>query len=705
MGTGSAPLVEIVCPHDGHSSSPGAPAARCTTSNLAVLGRTAVDKLTQLEQVLSEPVPSADAAAPLSPFLVQLWRRLEGSRACYKDANRRSDFLAHYLHVICLSSYPYRWPLPPSTREWLNQPVPVPSLDAAEGMPATLTRYLSSVQQSNFSQLDLKSRNHYDSFLAWCAFEFFPRWKIPSELMPDDLAAYLNEPVDGFPAPFTRGMLAIERLRTRLTSEEIRSLPESRLAAIAFQLMTGALRTNDLRLLPPFLSRFWSAPANTRPLTRFEAIEQILDQHSGPLRPAHRNRTPVASGQDTNGWDPSLLLRSGKPPDIPAPKPPALHPLPEGIISYRDHKTVCGLRLTGSWTLAALKRTGLKTTDLEFDLGRQRIEAEYRRNSQILSNFSRSVHVFTLNPEYLLECVACNLSRVQPQDYFIGQFFWELPDICRIHEPALELVDEIWVASKFVAGIYRRRTSKPVVNVGTVSSPAEPDPALTRENFGAALTDYVFLTVFDTASSIERKNPVAAIEAFRQAFPRGNERVKLIVKTHNLRKWTAGRDRAHWDRVMSLAARDWRIIVINETFPESAMSSLYAAADCFVSLHRAEGFGNCVAEAMYHGRPVIVTEYSGVCDFCTHQNARLVDYRLVPVPNQHFPFLDPDRSYEWAEPCTATAARHMRELYEDRASGIEMGSRGQALIRSRYSLDSMARRYRRRLAEIGFGAV
>ncbi len=703
MGTCSVPLAEWDSPRDEHSSLPGALAARCTAGNLAALGLPAGDKLAQLEQMLFEPVPSAHAAAPLSPFLLQLWRKLEGSPVHDTDAKRRSDFLDHYLHVICPSSRPYRWPLPPSTREWFNQPVPVLGLDAAERKPAALTRYLSGVHRRNFPQLDLKARENYDSFLAWCAYEFLPSRKIPSELMPDDLAAYLSEPVEGFPAPFTRGMLAMERLRTRLTPEEIRSLPEARVAAIAFQLMGGALRTNDLRLLPPFLSRFWGARENDGLLTRFEAVEQILNQHSAPPRPGRRNRAPVSSAEDTQGWNPSLLLRSGKPPEIPVPNPPALHPVSEGIISYRDHKTVCGLRLTGSWTLAALRRTGLKTIDLEFDFSR-RTEKEYRHNSRILGNFSRSVHVFSLNPEYLLECVACNLSRVQPRDYFIGQFFWELPEICRIHEPALDLVDEIWVASEFVAGIYRRRTSKPVVNVGTVSAPAGPDPDLTREDFGSAPTDYVFLTVFDTISSIERKNPLASIEAFRQAFPRGNERVKLIVKTHNLGKCMAGRDRTHWDRVMSLAARDWRIIVINETFSEPAMSSLYRAADCFVSLHRSEGFGNCVAEAMYHGRPVIVTGYSGVCDFCTHQTARLVDYRLIPVPRRHFPFLDHDRSYEWAEPNTATAARHMRELYEDRASGVEMGARGQALIRSRYSLDSMARRYRRRLAELGFGA-
>ena len=107
---------------------------------------------------------------------------------------------------------------------------------------------------------------------------------------------------------------------------------------------------------------------------------------------------------------------------------------------------------------------------------------------------------------------------------------------------------------------------------------------------------------------------------------------------------------------------------------------------------------------MYWGKPVIVTAFSGVSDFCTETTAKLVDYELVTVKPGEYPYVAREGSHFWAQPNLTTASRHMRALYEDRQSGMELGKQGQRLIHERYSTAALAERYAARLKELGFVA-
>jgi glycosyltransferase involved in cell wall biosynthesis len=132
------------------------------------------------------------------------------------------------------------------------------------------------------------------------------------------------------------------------------------------------------------------------------------------------------------------------------------------------------------------------------------------------------------------------------------------------------------------------------------------------------------------------------------------------------------------------------------------MAALYEMSECFVSLHRSEGFGQGLAEAMAHGKPVIATNYSGVCDFCTEETAKLVGYHLVRVKPNEYPYLDADRMYYWADPDLKTAAEHMREVAEDRAQAERLGSAAKDLVSRKYSVAAVGRRYIDRLRQLGF---
>jgi len=298
------------------------------------------------------------------------------------------------------------------------------------------------------------------------------------------------------------------------------------------------------------------------------------------------------------------------------------------------------------------------------------------------------------------ECVLLNASRVKKGDYIVGQFYWELSSISAIHETALALVDEIWVASNYLVDVFSRHTDKRVINM--CQAVTEPAPSnIGRSNFDLSKQDYVFLVSFDAMSCIERKNPLAAAHAFRLAFPKGSERAKLIIKTRNANR-VGGNDLAHWSMVLKEAGEDRRIRIIDRTMSEAELTGLLDACDCYVSLHRSEGFGYGPAEAMIQGKPVITTNFSGVCDFCTDGTSLLTPYDLTSLEPGVYPYMDPDRSYVWATPRIEIAAQQMQQLFQNPAQGRKLGEQGRHLIKVQYSIQALSARYKKRLTELGF---
>ena len=141
------------------------------------------------------------------------------------------------------------------------------------------------------------------------------------------------------------------------------------------------------------------------------------------------------------------------------------------------------------------------------------------------------------------------------------------------------------------------------------------------------------------------------------------------------------------------------IIVIDRVMTDQEVRNLVRNCDCFISLHRSEGFGFGMAEAMYYGRPVIATGYSGNTDFTHEDNACLVDYTLIPVKDGEYPYPDGQR---WADPDLEQAAWFMRKLVSEREFGLGLGGRAAEYIRTHHSFRAVGERYRRRLAKLGF---
>lgn len=253
----------------------------------------------------------------------------------------------------------------------------------------------------------------------------------------------------------------------------------------------------------------------------------------------------------------------------------------------------------------------------------------------------------------------------------IGYFFWELAEVPDEQQWGIGLVDEIWAPTRFVADAYRAATDTPVRDV-PLPLPVLERPAATAETErGSGDERFDVLVAFDFLSVMERKNPLGAIEAFRRAFP-ADEPVHLTIKTLN------GEQRPEQlGRVRAAAADDDRIELRDERCTPDELAELTASADVLLSLHRSEGLGLHLAEAMALGTMVVASRYGGSLDLMDDDSAALVDVDLVEVGNGEGAYAAPAR---WADPDLDHAARLLRRAYDEPAWRDELARRAAARV-------------------------
>jgi len=241
--------------------------------------------------------------------------------------------------------------------------------------------------------------------------------------------------------------------------------------------------------------------------------------------------------------------------------------------------------------------------------------------------------------------------------YNIGLWPWELPDWPENCRHAYACVDEIWGISQYTAHAHRFAAPRPVipmglpVDLGTVGTQ-------TRKDFGLPEDTYLYCFAFDINSSAARKNPEGLISAFQKAFPVGSQDdVGLVLKVSHPETGCA-----LWKQIRRAAKNDPRIRVIEETMRRPELLALFNACDCFVSLHRAEGFGRCLAEALLLGKQVIATGFSGNADFCHEPRVALVRHRMAALKPGDYMW---GEGQSWAEPDLGHAAELMQSVREE----------------------------------------
>ena len=465
--------------------------------------------------------------------------------------------------------------------------------------------------------------------------------------------------------------------------------PDERLAAVSDGLVSRLMHLawaarEDLQRSFPLTSR-----AACRRFRDWFLAEGGQEYRLHPDIVAHEAAVDAVRGRRVARW----LGAAG--PRRTVPRPPAperpFHERGVNLVGFATGEF--GLGEMTRMTARALATTGepFAVTDLSHMVPLRAADASIA--GWIHPDASRYVNLLSLNPDHLVRAIAVHGPGYFRGRYNIGYWAWSLDTCPPSWRDAIGLMDEIWVLSTFQADAFTGgRVPVHVMPLAVTTAGHDTHRRITRSDLGIPGDRFVFLYVFDALTSVDRKNPVAAIEAFRAAFPERRD-VALILKTMNASERNAG-----WRRVVAACADDDRIRILDAVMDRPRTLALIAGCDAYVSLHRAEGFGLGMAEAMLMGKPLVVTGYSGNLDFTRPDTACLVRHHLVPVPPGQYVFWEPGQ--RWAEPDIEDAARLMRVLVDDRELGLRLGEAARRHMLAHHSPEAIGRRQADRFAAI-----
>jgi glycosyltransferase involved in cell wall biosynthesis len=344
------------------------------------------------------------------------------------------------------------------------------------------------------------------------------------------------------------------------------------------------------------------------------------------------------------------------------------------FIGYIDAQLGLGQSLRGLVLAVA-------QTDVPFSIYPVGIGVEGRRSGSYMPERYDEIRAYPIN---IIE-VGTNelptvLAHVGPShfrnSYNILRTYWELSRAPEIWRANLARIDEIWAPNPFIAESFRAIFNGPI----TVVPPCVDLPPVEldgHKHFGLPAGRVHFLFSFDYFSFPQRKNPLAVLRAFRKAFPEPSTPVGLVIKSTGAVDHFPGLKRA----LRAAAEDDERIIVIDESLTRQEMLALLAATDCYTSLHRAEGFGLGLAEAMALGKVVIATNYSGNTDFLTQQTGYPIPYRLQPVGANEYIYPE---GQVWADPDEAACAAAMVRVVSAPGEARIKAAAGQRFVMHRY---------------------
>jgi glycosyltransferase involved in cell wall biosynthesis len=274
--------------------------------------------------------------------------------------------------------------------------------------------------------------------------------------------------------------------------------------------------------------------------------------------------------------------------------------------------------------------------------------------------------------------------------YNIGAWHWELPTWPAHFARIQQMVDEVWVFSDYVKAGFSALTDIPVRRMPlAVELPETAGPD--RQAFGLPAKKFLFLVMFDGNSWLSRKNPVGAVRAFKAAFPTDRD-VGLVIKAISLEKNSAG-----WKSMLQEIDGDERVVVIDKSLSRVDVTRLMASCDAYVSLHRSEGFGRIIAEAMLLGIPTVTTNFSGNVDFCTRETSYLVDGELVPLNASEYLFAE---GQFWCDPDISQASSQMLRVRNNASERLQFARTAQRNIAENYSIEAVAKSYTSRLQQL-----
>lgn len=468
---------------------------------------------------------------------------------------------------------------------------------------------------------------------------------------------------DGHPVPLTAPMLQLYHARDDLERMFPVLAGDARMAFVQWYLANAGAEYG--------LPEAYLAP-----------VRAAYERHAAALAEAAVDRRTFA--QKVAG---KLGRMLGKAPQA-APEPPKPQ-LPKGV-------NICGF-IQGDFGLGHSSRIladDLASADVPFTMVNYEVPG-HTCNSRgwdhkISDRFLYNTNIFVMSPESVRLFVEDVAPDALNGRYNIGYFYWELPEFPDEWVPGLDLMDEIWTASAFTKEAFEKKTRTPV-HILPSSIAETKEEGLTRADFGLPEQAFLCLVMYDIQSVAARKNPQGAVRAFQEAFA-GREDAGLVLKVNPPRGWD-GRD-----AVLDALRGQPNVYVLAGTYAKPRLNALVSLCDVSVSLHRSEGFGMCPAEAMYWGKPAVLTDWSGNQIYMTPDNCCPVPCEIVEIDQDYGPY---KKGCHWAEPDVHAAAAYLRRLAEDPAYYRAVAQRGQETIRTRFSVEAVGKSLRARLAEQG----
>lgn len=375
----------------------------------------------------------------------------------------------------------------------------------------------------------------------------------------------------------------------------------------------------------------------------------------------------------------------------PAPRPMRLqHSLPFGV-------NVAGY-IQGEFGVAEVARASLKSlgaVQVPHVLNNVKTQV-YREDDPTFAEFS-ATNPYRVNLIHVNADQAGVFANEKGPEYFqgrynIGCWFWELSTFPKQWRSAFDYYQEIWVASGFCQESIASQSPIPVVKMTFPILIDDSEIQPNRKHFDLPKDQFIFGFVFDYHSLAERKNPYGLLKAFEMAFGDKKDAL-LVIKTIN-GEYVPEKVQKLREAAQSCGAN---IRFIDGYLPRHDAINLVASFDSFVSLHRSEGLGIGMAQAMRLGKPVIATGYSGNMDFMNHNNSYLVRYKLTELQENYGPY---EKGNVWADPDLEHAATLMRQVYENRAAAQQIANRAALDIKTRMTPDVTGREMKERLLNI-----
>ena len=617
-----------------------------------------------------------------------------------------------------------RVPLSAENVEYLNIPI------VMGGQQFSLTRMMwwrMTGRSDMLGNLNLNDRDSYLNVLFWWAHQDSTHMYFEDCLVPDRYADFLrgvhpSRRLDAYPLSYFTERFFHDTPSLHFLKP---GTAKGRKTLVLAMLVIAARRPDILRYIPRILITKLLAPAPDGGPSEFEDF--VNEMRAGLVAPVS---VDVAKDGDAPLTEPEMMAPIALPYDRYAA---ALRHKHFDLVSYsfmtRDpegnrfeaaalppvdaNARVADVQLIGPLAKASglgqatrlsasiMRTTGLDIRGVDFDLDNPAPEG-FSSDTMIEEYGPAKINMIHLNAESTPLAFAYQ-PDVFSGAYNIGYFFWELDKPAYCHYLGMDMLDEIWVSTDYGVEIYSKDANDtPVINVGMCY---EETPDITREDsrdfveqrFQFNENHFVCLVAFDSFSFVQRKNPVSVLRAFQQAF-KGVPNARLIVKTQNRDSVFDSVQVNLWDQVDTIIISDPRIIVMNETLSYRDLLRLKRGSDVYVSLHKSEGWGFGMIEAMNLGVPVVCTAYSGNMDFCSDETAWLVQFEETLLRQEEYIFVR--KGSVWAEPSVDHAAQQLRAAYDNPDQRTAKAQAAQDYIKANFSVEAIGERYGARLHEI-----